>query len=231
MKQTALVLLTVALLGGAVWGKGDTAGYARRVVARYVEQELTNPEWGASPFKIGATAYRIRKVAVDEKNVRVSVAFLTVFEQGCDFTRYYRPARWISRTYDIPKTVLGTPEMRWAITNDIMDRERVARIERSSLYLVIAGTFRSRANARRYASQLSPAESSFTVLRSSDYAGLRPGYFIVMEYGGEGQTDNLSAARQRLAFLATYDIEAYIARLPPLKPPPAPRDRCAKRAR
>jgi hypothetical protein len=231
MRRIMLVLVSLTLLGGAARGKGDTARYARRVVTRYIEQELSNLEWGASPSKIGATAYRIRDVAVDEKNVRVTVAFRAVFEQSCDSTHYYRPARWISRTYDIPKTVLGTPEMRWAITDDIMDRERVLEIERSSLYFVIAGTFRSQTNAERYASQLHADEFGFSVLGSSDYAGLRPDYWIVQHNGGFSQTDTLSLARQEAALLATHGIEAYVACLPPLRKHAEPPVRNEKRSR
>jgi len=87
----------------------DTAIYGRRMVARCVEQDMASEEYGPSPFKYAATAYRIGKVTVDEEQVHVTVAFRVVYDQGCDGHDYYRPARWIERTYDIDKAVLGTP--------------------------------------------------------------------------------------------------------------------------
>lgn len=102
---------------------------------------------------------------------------------------------------------------------DILGRKRAAEIERATLYYVICGCFRSEANAKRYAAELfdQEGECGFHPLRSCDHAGLRPGYFIVVQAcGSPWQTEDLVEARELQARYRSVGIDCYIKRIPPL---------------
>ena len=102
---------------------------------------------------------------------------------------------------------------------DLLNRKRAAQIERSTLYYVIAGCFRLEKAAKQHAASESRklGEYGFAVLRSSDYAGLRPGYFIVAQrYGFPWQTEDLAEARRLVAMYAQRGISSYIKSIPPL---------------
>lgn len=213
------VLLSACLLGAARPARGDVAADARRDVARYIKESLASEEPKPSPFLTGITGYRITKVTVDESKAHVTVAFRIVYSaEICQ--QYYRPARWHSIPFDIDRSALGSPERVGREVNiHILGRLRVAQIERATLYYVIAGCFRSEANAKRYREQASRklGEYGLNILRSSDYAGLRPGYFIVVqECGSPWQSEDPAEARRLAAFYRSRGIECYMKRIPPL---------------
>jgi hypothetical protein len=206
----------------ALASTADAGAYARRVVACYVENGLASEEYSASPFKMAVTAYRIKKVKVDNDQLHVTVSFRTVYMCDCMWSEYYRPARWVDYTFGLDRPFSGVIEQdcRLGIRLDILGRKRVARTERQTLYYVIAGSFKTEAAATRHATLVSrkEGECGFSVLRSSDYAGLRPGYFIVVQQCDyPWQHDSLSDARRTVALYRQRGIDSYIKRIPPLQ--------------
>jgi len=214
-------LCVLACASLALASTADKGAYARRVVTCYIEKALATEEYSASPFKMGVTGYRVKRVKAGRNQVHVTVSFRTVYMCDCMWSEYYRPARWIDYTFDLDTPFSGRLEedCRLGIRLDILGRKRVARIERTTLYYVINGCFRSRAAAKWHATLISRKEGEFgfSVLRSSDYAGLRPGYFIVVQKEGQSwQHDSLADARRTVAFYRQRGIDAYIKRIPPL---------------
>jgi len=223
MEHACLLLLPLILLGSPARADGDVAAQARRDVAQYIEDSLATEAPKPSPFLTAANAYRVQTVVLDEKQAHVTVAFRLLYT--AEICRaYYRPARWHSITFHLDRSALGS---RDAVASQmkihLLGRRRVAEIERATLYYVIAGCFRSEKRAEQHAAWASRlVEYGFVVKRSSDYAGLRPGYFIVVqECGFPWQTEDLEEARSRVAMYRGCGIDSYIARIPPLRRRPA----------
>jgi len=84
----------------------------------------------------------------------------------------------------------------------------------------LAGSFRSRKATERHArwvtSKPELGEFGFVVRKSSDYAGLRPGYYIVVDWHA-WQFDKLADAYRQTGWTQKNDVDAYTKRILPIK--------------
>ncbi len=112
---------------------------------------------------------------------------MLVVDTRCRYSRN----QWASRYYPAKKTrltfTLSNDKERWRVTryHPLMPQAQAAKYRDRPFYLVIAGCFRKKARAERHAERVLERSSRLAqVEQSSDFANLRPGWFIVVPSGG-----------------------------------------------
>lgn len=219
-RMPGLVVLVAVAVGTPGALPADAAARSpRAVVVAYSRAALGGADtsrflaadaqpFGDACYVVATDTARVRRVRVRGNNATVEVAVRAFYTQGCTWgTRYY-PGKPEVLHYNL-KRAGG----RWRIAeyHPLVPLRTARRYWNRPYYLVIAGSFRTRAAAENHALWMNRGDAEWQVERSDDFAGLQPGWFIVLPESAAAESDK-EADRARTAF-QRQGLSAYVHRV------------------